>query len=103
MVFRPFTRCQLSDPSSDYQPPLDKGFYYKFNCNAEIKLVKLTLEDNGFINQPYFNKQMSQTYKMMNDGQQVIRKQGDDWVIMWSTKHIKPSVYTHLKKYQRVS
>ena len=33
----------------------------------------------------------------------MIKKQGDDWMILWSTKHIKYGVYTHLKKYQRVN
>lgn len=26
---------------------VDKGFYYKFNCSNEIKLLKYTFEDNG--------------------------------------------------------
>ena len=31
--------------------PLNKGFFYKFNSNIEIKLVKYTLEDNGLCDQ----------------------------------------------------
>ena len=27
--------------------PIDKGFYYKFNNGADIKLVRYTLEHNG--------------------------------------------------------
>ena len=30
------------------KPPLNKGFFYKFNGSTEIKLIKYTLEDNGF-------------------------------------------------------
>ena len=48
MIFRPYS-AQITD-QTEYDHPLDKGYYYKFNSNLEIKLVKLTLEDNGFIN-----------------------------------------------------
>jgi hypothetical protein len=43
MVFRPFIEIK------EVTPHVDKGYYYKFNCNNEIKLIKNTLEDNGFL------------------------------------------------------
>ena len=82
--------------------PLDKGYYFKFNC-TEVRLIKNTLEDNGFITQPFVTKQMSLTFQLINDGNQMVRKQGDEWLIYWSTKHIKYGVYSNLKKYQRVN
>ena len=46
LIFRPFygPGFTLSVPP---KPPLNKGFFYKFNSNLEIKLIKFTLEDNG--------------------------------------------------------
>ena len=49
-----FKACQQLDecliekrPSLDI---VDTGLYFKFNCSNEIKLVKQTLEDAGFVN-----------------------------------------------------
>ena len=49
-----FKACEQKDesilekrPSTDVQ---DTGLYFKFNCSNEIKLVKQTLEDVGFVN-----------------------------------------------------
>ena len=38
------------------KPPLNKGFFYKFNSNLEIKLIKYTLEDNGLCEYQQINK-----------------------------------------------
>ena len=35
MIFRPFTLFQIRDAEKDEQEqllPIDKGYYYKFNC-----------------------------------------------------------------------
>jgi len=65
MVFRAFSLFPLYETNQSDDPeknqenelqnqallprPTDKGFYYKFNCTNEIKLIKYTLEDNGFV------------------------------------------------------
>lgn len=54
MVFRPLKNVQLwRDPKEpdqmQIQKHIDKGYYYKFNCQMEIRMVKLTFEDNGFL------------------------------------------------------
>ena len=48
LVFRPFwgdERQMFNAPKT----PLNKGFFYKFNSNHEIKLIKFTFEDNGLV------------------------------------------------------
>ena len=54
MIFRPYMQLPLwTTPSSEQMQQVikhaDKGYYFKFNCQNEIKLVKNTLEDNGFL------------------------------------------------------
>ena len=46
LVFRPYygSGISLMHPP---KVPLNKGFFYKFNSNIEIKLIKYMLEDNG--------------------------------------------------------
>ena len=61
------------------------------------------LEDNGFLPQPFVSKQMSATFQMMHNGASEIKKMGDDWLIMWSTKQIKLVDYTGLKRFQKVN
>ena len=46
LVFRPYFGPGVSLVLPP-KPPLNKGFFYKFNCNLEIKLIKYMLEDNG--------------------------------------------------------
>ena len=82
---------------------MDKGFYYKFNCSNEIKLIKFFLEDNGFLAQPYKIKQMSTTFQMAHGGNKEVKKEGDDWLVLWSTKPLKMSQYGHFKKFQKVN
>jgi len=92
MRFRLLRQLELWSAPGEATVPLhnDKGYYYKFNSNTEIRLVKLTLEDNGFLPQPYKVKQMSATYKMMHGGaKSEIRTQGDDWLLLWSSKQLK--------------
>ena len=46
LIFRPFWGPNI-DTIDGPKPPLNKGFFYKFNSNLEIKLIKYMLEDNG--------------------------------------------------------
>ena len=39
-------KTQVAKPSN---ANIYTGFYYKFNSKTEIKLVKYTFEDNGFL------------------------------------------------------
>jgi hypothetical protein len=58
MNFRPFTSHALWKETENFevQKHNDKGCYYKFNCNNEIKLIKCLLEDNGFLPVPFVSK-----------------------------------------------
>jgi len=54
MVMRPLKNIQLWKENKvpdqiKIQKHIDKGYYYKFNCQLEIRMVKLTFEDNGFL------------------------------------------------------
>ena len=53
-------------------------------------MVKLCLEDNGFLPPPFVKRNMSTTFNQIhaNDNKSMM-KQGDDWLLMWSTKAIK--------------
>ena len=82
MIFRPFTFFPLwEDNYSQVIKHADKGYYFKFNCANEIKLVKNTLEDNGFLPQPLVHKQMSTTFQQTHNGESKQTKLGDDWLI----------------------
>lgn len=74
LVFRPYIDPMTIKP---YLPP-DKGYYFKMK-NIDIKIVRYTLEDNGF------------------------RHTEKDWLIMWSASSLKSSVYPGLTKYQKVN
>lgn len=54
---------------------------YHYHTTAEIKLIRKTLEDNGFSNVP--------------------STQG--WSIMWSVSNYKSTVFQALTKYQKVN
>ena len=68
MLFRPYI-----DPMSirPYKPQ-DKGLYFKFYNNIDVRLIRYTMEDNGF--------------REIND-----RKQ--EWSVMWACSNIKSVVY----------
>lgn len=57
-----------------YQPP-DKGYYFKMN-HTEVKIVRYTLEDNGF----------RETKK-------------NDWALCWSSASVKLSLYANMTKF----
>ena len=46
LVFRPYIGNGIT-MKEEPNIPIDKGFYFKFNTTADIKLVRFTLEDNG--------------------------------------------------------
>ena len=46
LVFRAYLGNGITMKEEPKQP-IEKGFYYKFNTNADIKLIRFTLEDNG--------------------------------------------------------
>lgn len=64
------------------------AYYYKFNCHHEIKLIKQTLEDNGF--RPFAGTLVPQlqTYNLQSD-----------WLLLWSTKVLKSGFFNRLGKY----
>ena len=51
LVFRPYHGDDITIKVAP-QAPIDKGFYYRFNTNVDIKLVRYTLEDNGLCEYP---------------------------------------------------
>lgn len=46
LAFRPYWSEQKQIFMAP-KTPLNKGFFYKFNSNIDIKLVRYTMEDNG--------------------------------------------------------
>jgi tubulin polyglutamylase TTLL5 len=78
MCFRPYI-----DPISirPYKSS-DKGYYYKTYNNAEARLIRYLLEDNGF---------------------REATKREHEFTIMWASSNIKSNVYQGLTRYQRVN
>ena len=58
-----FRACEAEDdPLMDKRGSIefqDTGLYFKFNCSNEIKLVRVMLEDAGFVNIAQINHQFS--------------------------------------------
>lgn len=77
LVFRPYIDPLTVKP---YVPP-DRGYYFKLH-NNDIKIVRYTLEDNGF---------------------KEVKSNGIDWTVMWFCSSIKTQVYQGLTKYQKVN
>ena len=63
-----------------YKPP-DRGYYFKF-LSTDIKLIRYTLEDNGF---------------------REAGARNNEWTIMWACGSLKSGVYQGLSKYQKVN
>ncbi|CDW91499.1 tubulin-tyrosine ligase family protein [Stylonychia lemnae] len=78
LVFRPY-----EDPISirPYQPP-DRGYYFKLH-KCDVKIIRYTLEDNGF--------------------REVPAPEVKDWSVLWSCSALKPIVYQQMTKYQKVN
>lgn len=63
-------------------PPPDKGYYFNLHTN-DVKIIRYTLEDNGF--------------------RDVKDTKSNDWTIYWQTGSVKKAVYENLTRYQRVN
>jgi hypothetical protein len=48
--------------------PADRGYYFKLYNNIDVKLIRYTLEDNGF---------------------REATKREQEWTVMWSCSNIK--------------
>jgi len=78
MLFRPYIDPMTIRPYK----PADKKLYFKFYNNVEVKLIRYTMEDNGF--------------REISD-----RKQ--EWTVMWACSNIKSVVYQALGRFQKVN
>jgi tubulin polyglutamylase TTLL5 len=78
LVFRPY-----EDPITirPFQPP-DRGYYFKLH-KCDVKIIRYTLEDNGF--------------------REIPQLESKDWTMMWSCSALKPQIYQQLLKYQKVN
>jgi hypothetical protein len=74
LVFRPFEESMLVRP----EVPADRGYYFNLYKN-DIKIIRYTLEDNGF-------KDVKET-------------KSNNWTIYWQTSSIKRGVYEGLTRY----
>jgi len=73
--FRPF----IDDMDQKLKTPKDLGYYYKM-IGGDCKLIKNTLEDNGF-------KETT----------------SNNYTLLWSSGTIKQEAYKSLKKYQKMN
>ena len=73
-MFRPYIDPMTIRPYK----PADKGLYFKFYNGVDIRLMRYTLEDNGF--------------REVSD-----RKQ--EWTIMWASSNIKSVVYQAMSRF----
>lgn len=78
LVFRPYE----DDISIRPYPPPDRGYYFQL-ASCDIKIIRFTLEDNGF-------KDVKET-------------KSTDWSLYWQTSPIKRAVYEGLTRYQKVN
>ena len=77
LVFRPYIDPMNVKP---YKPS-DRGYYFKMH-NCDIRIIRYTLEDNGF---------------------RDARANSLDWTLLWYCTTIKSQVYQGLNKYQKVN
>ena len=77
LVFRPYIDPLTVKPYI----PSDRGYYFKI-LNWDIKIVRYTLEDNGF---------------------REAKANILDWTVMWYWGSIKTQIYQGLTKYQKVN
>lgn len=78
LIFRPFIDPMTLRP---HKPP-DKGYYFKFYNNIDVRLIRFLLEDNGF---------------------REATKRDQEFTVMWACSNIKSQVYQGLTKYQKVN
>ena len=93
IVFRAFEQRSNSveeliddDVKEEIENNFHCRFYFKFNCANDIKLIKNVLEQHGF---------------------KILRNQEPGhikhWLLMWSTKLVKNSVYQKMLKHQKIN
>mmetsp|Transcript_17441 Transcript_17441/g.17190 ORF Transcript_17441/g.17190 Transcript_17441/m.17190 type:complete len:118 (+) Transcript_17441:513-866(+) len=58
------------------------GYYFRFQ-NADVRIVRYTLEDNGF--------------------RENANPRNNDWLIMWSNSGYKSDIYQSMNKFQKVN
>ena len=94
LTFRPFWGAgqSLEEPP---KPPLNKGFFFKFNTNIEIKLVKYMLEDNGLCEYQSVNK-----HQLLPNQTKSTK---ENWLVMWTTQSLKNNFFLQLGKNQKVN
>jgi hypothetical protein len=74
-LFKPF-HGEGKDILNGPATVVGKGVYFKINSSKDIKLVRHTLQDNGFADCP----------------------DEKSWNLMWTTSSIKASDFQYLKK-----
>ena len=77
LVFRPYIDPMTVKP---FKPP-DRGYYFRMH-KCDIKIIRYTLEDNGF---------------------REAKNNSLDWTILWYCSTIGSQVYQGLNKYQKVN
>lgn len=73
LLFRVFNALQRPPP------PPNRGYFFKFLNNSDVKLVRWFFEDNGF------------------------REGRKDWLILWSCGAMRSQIYQSLNRWQRVN
>lgn len=73
LIFRPFSSGQRPPP------PPNRGYFFKFLNNSDVRLVRWFLEDNGF------------------------REGRKDWLVLWSCGAMRSQIYQSLTRWQRVN
>lgn len=90
LQFRPFFGQGNSIKRGPHLPQ-DKGYFFKFNTNSDIKLVRFTLEHNGMVelHPGRVNTSVPNSLRPLNE----------NWMVLWTTQSLKPSFFQGLSKY----
>ena len=89
--------AKMEEKSHMLQQITDKGYYYKFNTHNEIKLVKYTLEDNGFCPLgAHANANLGVYAPQASRVPPSVSCNIGDWIIMWTTKVLKNAQFNKL-------
>ena len=91
LIFRPYWGSGITMAGDGPKPPLNKGFFYKFNSSNEIKLIKFTLEDNGLC-----EFQQVGRHQLLPNQVKPVR---DNWLVMWTTQSLKNGFFQSLSKH----
>ena len=67
-------------------------FFYKLNCNTDMKLLKQIFDQNGFKQLIGEIPKSVQTYSSQAD-----------WILLWTSKVLKNSAFQILSRYQKVN